>query len=99
MDFILANGDDVMDKVSFRNVPGDIVKDLLAAVARGKAKSSSSRDTAADNYNNMRVATLRKMLDEKGLEVDGSRESMIALLKENTDQGNDDDNSSDDNDD
>ena len=31
----------------------------------------------------MRVGTLRKMLDEKGLDVDGSRESMIALLKEN----------------
>jgi len=97
MDFILANGDDVMDKVSFDNVPGAVVKDLLAAVARGKAKSSS-RDTAAadNNYNNMKVATLRKMLDEKGLEVDGSRESMIALLKENTDQGNDDDNNGDD---
>jgi len=40
MDFILVNGDDVMDKVSFSNVPGDIVKDLLAAVARGKAKST-----------------------------------------------------------
>jgi len=100
MDFILAHGDDVMDKVSFDNVHGGVVKDLLAAVARGKAKSSSS-DAAADNYNNMRVATLRKMLDEKGLEVDGSRESMIALLKENTDQGNDndDDNGSDENDD
>ena len=31
----------------------------------------------------MRVGTLRKMLDEKGLHVDGSREAMIALLKEN----------------
>ena len=98
MDFILANGDDVMDKVSFSNVPGDAVKDLLAAVSRGKAKSSSS-DKAADNYHKMRVATLRKMLDEKGLEVDGSRESMIALLKENTDQGNDDNNNGDENDD
>jgi len=47
----------------------------------------------------MRVATLRKMLDEKGLEVDGSRESMIALLKENNDQGNDDDDIVDENDD
>ena len=99
MDFILVNGDDVMDKVSFSNVPGDIVKDLLAAVARGKAKSSSSSDKVADNYNTMRVATLRKMLDEKGLEVDGSRESMIALLKENTDQGNGDDDNGDENDD
>ena len=101
MDFIIANGDDVMDKVSFSNVPGDIVKDLLAAVARGKAKSSSSDTAAADNnYNTMRVATLRKMLDEKGLEVDGSRESMIALLKESTDQGNnEDDSNGDENDD
>jgi len=99
MDFILANGDDVMDKVSFDNVPGGVVKDLLAAVARGKVKSNSSSDKAADNYNNMRVATLRKMLDEKGLEVDGSRESMIALLKENNDQGNDDDDIVDENDD
>lgn len=33
-------------------------------------------------YNKMRVVKLRKMLDEKGLDVDGSRESMIALLKE-----------------
>jgi len=92
MDFILANGDDVMDKVSFSNVLGDIVKDLLAAVARGKAKSSSSSSRDTDNYNNMRVATLRKMLEEKGLEVDGSRESMIALLKESTNQDNGEEN-------
>ena len=38
-------------------------------MARGKAKSSSS-DKAADNNNNMRVATLRKMLDEKGYQLD-----------------------------
>jgi len=64
----------------------------VSAVPAGSSKSSSS-DTAANNYNNMRVATLRKMLDEKGLEVDGSRESMIALLKENIDK---DDNDNDD---
>ena len=31
----------------------------------------------------MRVGTLRKILDEKGMDVDGSRETMIALLKKN----------------
>lgn len=47
----------------------------------------------------MRVGTLRKMLDEKGLDVDGSRESMIALLKEHdSDDNNDDDNGEDNND-
>ena len=32
----------------------------------------------------MRVCTLRKMLHDKRLDVDGSREAMIALLKENS---------------
>lgn len=38
----------------------------------------------------MRVGVLRKMLDEKGMDVDGSRESMIALLKEHDNDDNDD---------
>jgi len=32
----------------------------------------------------MRVSDLRRALDKKGLDVDGSRETMIALLKENS---------------
>ena len=64
-------------KVSFDNVPGSTCTDILTAMARGEAGEGDSKD-----YNNMRVGTLRKMLDEKGLDVDGSRESMIALLKE-----------------
>lgn len=31
----------------------------------------------------MRVNTLRKLLHEKGLDVDGSREMMVARLEEN----------------
>jgi len=78
MDYILTNKGDIMDKVSFDNLPGSLMKDLLAAVARGE----QSGDSNSTDYNTMRVGTLRKMLDEKGLDVDGSRESMIALLKE-----------------
>ena len=37
----------------------------------------------------MRVGELRKRLHDKGLCIDGSRETMIALLKENTEGGDD----------
>ena len=81
-DFIVENGDDILGKVSFDNVPGSTVADILAAMARGKKKSNDSNDDI--NYNKMRVCTLRKMLHDKRLDVDGSREAMIALLKENS---------------
>ena len=83
MDYIVANKHSVMGKVSFSNVPGDIVTDVLAAFARDESQTTDAvEDDESIKYNKMRVATLRKMLDEKGLDVDGSREAMVALLKE-----------------
>ena len=79
MDFIVQYEDSIMGKVSFDNIPDSVVSDLLAAMARGKKDDDASK---ASHYNSMRVGTLRKMLDEKGLDVDGSREAMITLLKE-----------------
>ena len=79
MDYIVANKRDILGKVSFDNVPGGVISDVLAAMARGEETEDDSTD-----YNTMRVGTLRKMLDEKGLDVDGSRETMIALLKEHS---------------
>ena len=78
MDYIVANKGDIMGKISFDDLPGSIATDLLAAMARGE----QSGDGDSKDYNKKRVGTLRKMLDEKGLDVDGSREAMIALLKE-----------------
>ena len=81
MDYIVANKDDIIGEVSFSNVPGDMVTDVLTAVSRGEQNESNGDKI---NYNKMRVGTLRNMLDEKGLDVDGSRESMISLLKEHS---------------
>jgi len=81
MDYIIKNKHSIMGKVSFNDFPGHLVTDLLAAVARGHPNDNEDKESI--KYNEMRVGTLRKMLDEKGLDVDGSRESMIALLKEN----------------
>jgi len=87
--FVVENGEDILlDKVSFDNVPGSIVTDVLTAVARGKRNddddASGSDASNNNNLNTMRVGTLRNMIRDKGLEVDGTRESMIALLKENS---------------
>ena len=79
MDYIVANGSGILGKVSFSNVPGDTVSDVLAAMERGKETGGEGN---SKDYNKMRVGTLRKMLDKKGLGVDGSRETMVALLKE-----------------
>ena len=89
MDYIVKHKHRIMGKVSFSNVPSDMMTDLLAAVARGHPSENESdnedEDKESIKYNEMRVGTLRKMLDEKGLDVDGSREAMIALLKEESD--------------
>jgi len=86
MDFIVANKKRILGKVSFDNVPGSTVSDILAAVARGEPDddddSSDDEEDESSKYNTMRVGTLRQMLDEKGLDVDGSRETLIATLKE-----------------
>ncbi|KAL9190035.1 hypothetical protein ACHAXT_007246 [Thalassiosira profunda] len=77
VDFVAENGKDILGKVSFNDAPGSVVTDLLTVMTRSKAP----RD---DGYETMRVSALRKKLHEKGLDIDGSREAMIALLKENT---------------
>ena len=84
MDYILANKHSIIGKVSFDNVPGGLITDVLTAVARGEEQPEGGAEDESFKYNKMRVGTLRKLLDEKGLDVDGSRESMIALLKEHS---------------
>ena len=76
MDFIAENSNEAENKLSFDDVPGSAMKDLLAAMNRAKSNASSN------GFKAMRVNDLRKLLHEKGLDVDGSREMMIARLEE-----------------
>jgi len=66
MDFLVGNRNDVLNNVSFDNVPGHLMKDLLEAW---------------NMDDSVRVSALRKRLHKKGLDIDGSREAMVALLK------------------
>ena len=80
MDFIAENSKEAMTKLSFINFPGHVVPDLLAAVNRGQTSASGSDDQNIT----MRISDLRRKLHEKGLDVDGSREAMLARLEGNT---------------
>mmetsp|Transcript_35063 Transcript_35063/g.59542 ORF Transcript_35063/g.59542 Transcript_35063/m.59542 type:complete len:223 (+) Transcript_35063:2-670(+) len=82
IDFIVENGDDILKKVSLKDVPGGLFSDLLTAMTRDKNNGTSNG--SSDDLSTMRVNDLRKRLDEKGLCLDGSRETMIALLQENS---------------
>ena len=81
LDFLVDNGSEATKKVSFENVPSSVIPGLLAAMARGKEVSNAIAD--ANDLSTLRVNSLRKLLHEKGLDIDGSRETMIALLEEN----------------
>ena len=83
MDFLVKNGGEAAERLSFDDIPSYMMKDLLTAVHMGKTKKATSRDSGSD-YSAMRVSDLRRALNKKGLDVDGSRETMIALLKENS---------------
>mmetsp|Transcript_924 Transcript_924/g.1601 ORF Transcript_924/g.1601 Transcript_924/m.1601 type:complete len:381 (+) Transcript_924:291-1433(+) len=80
IDFIVENGVEVIEKLSFEHFPGHLVKDVLIAVNRGKGKDEAG---GGNGFRTMRVSDLRKQLYEKGLNFDGSRETMIAMLKKN----------------
>jgi hypothetical protein len=83
MDFIVENKAKVIEKLSFANmVPGTLMRDLLVATARGeRVVDGSVRDGDESQYSTMRISELRKRAHEKGLNVDGSREMLIAALK------------------
>ena len=98
MDFIAKNKKKVLRKeqVSFQDVPGDVIKELLAATLRQEEESDSSSDDEDDEEDDenesgvektcstMRIRDLRQKLDDKGLDIDGSREALIAKLKEHS---------------
>jgi len=83
VDFMVSNGNGILGKVSFDNVPPSTIADILTAVTRERNGSIANiEESIEDEFRTMRVSELRIKLDEKGLDVDGSREAMIAILKE-----------------
>jgi hypothetical protein len=86
MDYILENNNVVLEHVRFDDAPGSLVSDVLAAIARVKIRKDGAGAAKADknsasHFNSMRISELRRMVHDKGLDVDGSREMLIASLE------------------
>jgi speckle-type POZ protein len=83
MDYMAENKDKVRGKISFHDAPGSLLNDFIEAISRGESKGSQGTDdNNVDNqYNTLRISELRKKAYEIGLNVDGSREMLIAALK------------------
>ena len=79
LDFLAENSVEAAQNISFSDVPTHVINDLLVAFGRRDKSDGSGNDE--DKYSTMRVSELRRMLDEKGLDVDGPREAMIEALK------------------
>ena len=87
MDYTVKNKKKVIKKVSFENVPGNIYKDLLMAVSRvldesDEDDSDNEEEEEGVDYSSMGIGVLRRKLDQKGVDIDGSRDTLIAALKE-----------------
>jgi hypothetical protein len=80
MDYIVENKVEVIKKLSFANAPGTLVIDVLAAVSRGERNIDGS-DGDESQFYSLRISELCKRAYENGLNVDGSREMLIAALE------------------
>ena len=81
MDFLVENKADVIEELSFTDIPGTLIRDVLATVLRGEKEDGIVGGSGGNHFSSMRVSELRKRAHEKGLDVDGSREMLIAALK------------------
>ena len=85
MDFIVENSAAVIDKISFNDLlTTTLFRDVQSAVSRREKKLGVSGGGDGDNeshFNSMRISELHRESHEKGLNVDGSREMLIAALK------------------
>lgn len=84
MDFIVENKVELLEKGALKEAPGGLLTNVLAAMARGEKKGASgnSEVSGSDRLSTLRISDLRRKLHEKGLNVDGSREALVAVLKE-----------------
>ena len=74
------NSGEVREKLSRDDVPREVRADLTEAVNGG----------AYGSYDSLGVSELRMRLEERGLDIDGSKQAMINALRENDSSHTDD---------
>jgi hypothetical protein len=83
LDYMVENHADVIEKLTTNTlIPGSLIKDIMfATVFRGEKKDGTAVGIESQ-LTSLRISELRKKAHEKGIDVDGSREMLIAALKE-----------------
>jgi hypothetical protein len=88
MDFIIKNRIDIHASKKFAKIPDDLKEnlwnDVITAMAikfRSDNGSSGEGDGKGGALDTMTIRELRQKAYKKGLDVDGSRETLISLLK------------------
>ena len=81
MDYLAEHHDEAVRSLSFPDIPGDVVKDLMIAFGRRMKGNGGATGGSKDDLNMMRVSELRIQLVKLGFDVDGSREAMIEALQ------------------
>ncbi|KAL3811074.1 hypothetical protein ACHAXA_009022 [Cyclostephanos tholiformis] len=69
MDFITRNKVEAMEKITFIDAPGTLMRDLLASVARRETTGLST------------IVELRRRAHSEGLDIDDSRDMLVAALR------------------
>ena len=103
MEFFVENAQEVMASEGFELVKESpaVMAELMDVALGGSKKrpASSGVDTTRD-FKRMRVATLRQKLEEKGLDVDGSKAMLVSRLAgAESESENEDDSENEDEDD
>ncbi len=79
MDYIVINKVEVLNKVSFKDAPGTLISNVLAAVAR--RYMTGVKGESEDDFSTLRMSDLRRKVHEMGMDVDESREMLLSVLK------------------
>ena len=84
MEYFVANAQEVMASEGYKQVVESpaIMQEMVAAVVSGNRKRPADSADANDrDYKRMRVPELRRKLDSKSLDVDGSKEMLVSRLE------------------
>ena len=84
MEFLVENGQDVLDKLSLQDglQSATLFRDFMTAVAMEKSDDKGYDGDDPAKFKVMSVNVLRRKLSDRGLSIDGTREMMIAGLEQ-----------------
>ena len=78
MSFVVENEVAIVDGNVLADAPANLMNDVLSAMMRRFKKDDRE---ILFNYNFMSVSELRRRADRLGIEIDGSKETLVASLK------------------